>query len=60
MASHGLRKGDVLAIYSTNSPEYAVAFYAVAKLGGIVTMVPPLFTDDEIKRQLIDANAKSM
>ena len=58
LASHGLRKGDVLAIYSTNSPEYAVAFYAVAKLGGVVTMVPPLFTNDEINRQLSDANAK--
>ena len=58
MASHGLRKGDVLAIYSANSPEYALAFHAVATLGGVVTMVPPLFTDEEIERQLSDANAK--
>jgi acyl-CoA synthetase (AMP-forming)/AMP-acid ligase II len=57
-ASHGLRKGDVLAIYSPNSPEYALAFHAVALLGGNTTMVAPLFTDDEIKTQLRDSGAK--
>jgi len=58
LASHGLSKGDVLAIYSTNSPEYALAFHAVAKLGGVATMVPPLFTDDELRTQLRNADAK--
>ncbi len=58
LASHGLSKGDVLAIYSTNSPEFALAFHAVAKLGGVVTMVPPLFTDDEISAQLKNADTK--
>jgi acyl-CoA synthetase (AMP-forming)/AMP-acid ligase II len=29
-ASHGFIKGEVLAIYSPNSPEYALAFHAVA------------------------------
>lgn len=57
-ADHGLRKGDVLAIYSPNLPEYALAFHAVALLGGVVTMVPTLFTDDEIKNQLRDSGAR--
>lgn len=55
---HGLRKGDVLAIYSPNLPEYALAFHAVATLGGATTMVPPLFTDEEINTQLRDSGAK--
>ena len=29
-ASHGFRKGDVLAIFSPNLPEYALAFHAAA------------------------------
>lgn len=58
LASHGLSKGDVLAIHSPNSPEYALAFHAVAKLGAVATMVPPLFTDDEIRTQLRNAHAK--
>ena len=56
-ASHGFGRGDVLAIYSSNSPEYALAFLAVAMLGGATTMVPPLFTDTEVKTQLRDSGA---
>ncbi|MGI8995295.1 MAG: AMP-binding protein, partial [Pyrinomonadaceae bacterium] len=58
LARRGLRKGDVLAIYSPNLPEYAVAFHAVARLGGINTTVNPLYTADELAFQLGDAGAK--
>jgi len=57
-AAQGLSKGDVLAIYAPNLPEYALAFHAAAVLGAITTMVPPLFTDDEITRQLRDSGAR--
>lgn len=57
-AEYGLRQGDVLGIYSPNLPEYALTFHAVALLGGVVTMVPPLFTDEEIKTQLRDSGAR--
>jgi acyl-CoA synthetase (AMP-forming)/AMP-acid ligase II len=55
LANHGFGKGDVLAIFSVNLPEYVLAFHAVATLGGITTMVPPLFTGDEIRTQLRDS-----
>jgi len=58
LARRGLRKGDVLAIYSPNLPEYAIAFHAVASLGGINTTVNPLYTADELAFQLNDAGAK--
>jgi acyl-CoA synthetase (AMP-forming)/AMP-acid ligase II len=58
LAAHELRQGDVFAIYAPNLPEYPLAFHAVATLGGITTMVPPLFTDDEILRQLKDSGAR--
>ena len=58
LAGHGLTKGDVLAIYSPNLPEFVLTFHAATLLGGVVTMVPPLFTDDEIKTQLRDSGAK--
>ncbi|HVF28843.1 MAG TPA: 4-coumarate--CoA ligase family protein [Pyrinomonadaceae bacterium] len=56
--ARGMTKGDVFAILSPNVPEYAVAFHAVASLGGIVTTINPLYRADEVTHQLKDAGAK--
>jgi acyl-CoA synthetase (AMP-forming)/AMP-acid ligase II len=58
LASRGFQKGDVFAILCLNSPEYAIAFLAVALLGGICTMVSPLFNEPELTAQLKDSGAK--
>lgn len=58
LASHGLSKGDVFAIYAPNLPEYLLAFHAVASLGAVTTMVPTLFAGEEIATQLRDSGAK--
>src|SRR6267378_1499300 len=55
--ARGFRKGDVFALHCANTPEYAVAFLAVAKLGGIATMVSPLFNEAELTVQLKDSGA---
>ena len=55
----GFRKGDVFAIYSPNLPEYAVIFLAVASLGGVNTTVNPLYTADELAKQLVDSRARA-
>ena len=54
----GFGKGDVLAIHSPNIPEYAVAYLAAIRLGGIVTPANPLYTAEELAFQLNDAGAK--
>jgi len=58
LAARGFRKGDVLALYSPNLPEYAVVFYGVAIAGGITTTVNPLYTADELAYQLVDSGAR--
>ena len=58
LARRGLTKGDVLAVYSPNAPEYVVAFHAAVMLGGVVTTVNPLCTAEEVAHQLEDAGAK--
>ncbi|HMA33874.1 MAG TPA: 4-coumarate--CoA ligase family protein [Chloroflexia bacterium] len=58
LAARGFGKGDVLAIYSPNIPEYPIAFHAVASLGGITTTINPLYTVDELVYQLKDAGAR--
>ena len=54
----GLGKGDVLAIYCPNLPEYAIVFLAVASLGGVITTINPLYTVDELVTQLRDSGAR--
>ncbi len=58
LAARGFGKGDVLAIYSPNLPEYALAFYGTAAAGGAATTINPLYTVDELAFQLQDAGAR--
>ncbi|MCM3873669.1 MAG: 4-coumarate--CoA ligase family protein [Pyrinomonadaceae bacterium] len=58
LAQRGFKKGDVFGILSPNVPEYAIIFHAVASLGGINTLVNPLYTESEIAHQLKDAGAR--
>src|SRR5919201_5850557 len=58
LAERGFGKGDVFAHYAPNLPEYAVAFHAVATLGGINTTANPLLTADELAAQLRDCGAR--
>ena len=46
LARRGFAKGQVLAIYCPNLPEYAVVFLGVAMAGGVNTTVNPLYTAD--------------
>lgn len=58
LSQRGFKKGDVLAIFSPNVPEYAIAFHAVSLIGGVVTTANPLYTANELAHQLHDAGAK--
>src|SRR6185437_15707570 len=49
---------DVCAIFSPNTPEYAIAVLAVARLGAIVTTASPLNTRDDLVKQLQDCRAR--
>ncbi len=58
LAARGFKKGDVLALYSPNLPEYGVVLLGVAALGGITTTANPLYTADELAKQLQDSRAR--
>jgi len=58
LAARGFAPGDVLALYSPNLPEYAVAAYGAMLAGGVVTGANPLLTVDELAGQLADAKAR--
>ena len=58
LALRGFAAGDVLALYSPNLPEYALAAYGTMAAGGIVTGANPLLTIEELAGQLADAKAR--
>jgi acyl-CoA synthetase (AMP-forming)/AMP-acid ligase II len=58
LAARGFGKGDALAIYMPNLPEYAVAFHGVASASGMSTTVNPLYTANELAHQLEDCGAR--
>jgi acyl-CoA synthetase (AMP-forming)/AMP-acid ligase II len=58
LARLGLRKGDVCAIFSGNTPEYPLAVLALARLGAIVTTASPLNTRDDLVKQFTDSKPR--
>jgi len=58
LAKRGFKKGDVLAIYSPNLPEYGLALLGSAAIGGVTTTANPLYTADELAKQLADSGAR--
>ncbi len=53
----GLQKGDRVAIYMPNCPQYAIAYYGILRAGGIVVPSNPLYVAREIEHQLNDSGA---
>src|SRR5262245_24988543 len=58
LAGLGLKKGQVCAIFSPNTIDYAIAVLAIVRLGAIVTTANHQYTVDELAPQLQDARAK--
>ncbi len=58
LAARQFGKGQVFGIYCPNLPEYAVAFHGVVRAGGTCTTANPLYTAEELGRQLKDCSAR--
>src|SRR4051795_6735444 len=60
LADRGIAKGDVVALYAANAPDYVIAFHAIAALGAVVTTINPIYTVDELAFQLEHAGARAL
>ncbi len=54
----GVRKGDRVALYLLNSPQFVIAYFGALKVGAVVTAISPVYTSHEIRHQLTDSEAK--
>jgi long-chain acyl-CoA synthetase len=60
LAGLGVKKGDRVAIYTVNCPQYIISYYATLKLGAIVVPVNPLYVAREVEHQLKDSGAQTI
>jgi len=56
--SFGLQKGDKVALFSHNMPNWVVAYFSVVSKGLIIVPVLPDFTRQEVENVLVHSEAK--
>jgi long-chain acyl-CoA synthetase len=58
LAGLGVAKGDRVALYLVNSPQFIIAYFAILKCGAVVTPISPMYTSHEGRDQLEDSGAR--
>jgi long-chain acyl-CoA synthetase len=54
----GLKKGEILALWLPNCPQFSITYFAAVYLGATLTAISPLFTGRELAYQINDSGAK--
>jgi len=60
LCSLGVEKGDRVAIYLPNIPQFIIAYYGALKIGAVVTTISPLYREREVEYQVNDAEAETI
>lgn len=58
-AALGLRKGERIALFLLNSPQFVIAYFAALKCGAVVTPVSPVYTSHELRFQIENSGARA-
>jgi len=56
----GVKKGDKVALFLANMPQFVIAYYGVLKIGAIETAISPLYKEREVEHQLSDSEAETI
>lgn len=56
----GIEKGDRVALYLANTPQFIIALYGVLKIGAIAVPINPLYQSAEVAYELKDSDAKTV
>ena len=60
LATLGIQKGDRVAIFLPNIPQFVIAYYGVLKAGAVLTAISPLHKEREVAYQLSDSEAETI
>jgi long-chain acyl-CoA synthetase len=54
----GVKKGDVIALWLPNCPQFSICYFAAISIGATITAISPLFVAREFEYQVKDSDAK--
>ncbi len=54
----GVKKGDVIALWLSNCPQFIISYFATMIIGGTVTAISPLYVAREMAYQVKDSGAQ--
>ncbi len=60
LMARGVKKGDRVAVHLPNCPQFAIAYFAILKLGAIFVPCSPLGAERELEHQFNDAGAETL
>lgn len=56
----GVKKGDVVALWLPNCPQFTICYFAIISIGATLTAISPLFIAREMAYQIQDSGAKHL
>ncbi len=56
----GLAKGERVALFLPNIPQFVISYYGALRAGAIVTAISPLYKEREVEHQLNDSGAETL
>ena len=57
LLSRGIRRGDRIAVFLPNCPQYFIAFYGIMKLGAVHVPINPMYKAVELRHALAETGA---
>ena len=58
--SLGISQGDVVTLYASNSCEWIVSYFAIARIGAVINPVNTMLTPTEIEFVVKDCDARAI
>ena len=60
LAKLGVKKGDRVAVFLPNTPQFVIAYFGILKIGAVLTTISPLHKEREVEHQLSDSEAETI
>ena len=58
--SYGVKKGDIVVLFTTSTPETVYAVLALNRIGAVADLINPLFTEEQIVDRINETSADLM